>query len=171
MPRSNLARAGMALVVVAILLMVLAPVALAKSTTCELSVTPAAGPPGTAFVLSGSGYTPTSLTLTKDGSAPRVLNLDLGSADPFTIRFVAAEGDVGHWKAQVKVGETGCVAATTLRVTLPSTSTISSVDPNAPNDRTPVLVAMAGLAVLFLAATAVLFRRPTLAGHRGRTRS
>jgi hypothetical protein len=122
--------------------------------TCELNVKPAAGPPGTEFVFSGSGYSPTELRLTRAGADPRVVPLNLAGVDPWSVSIVAGDGDVGKWKAMAVDAAAGCEGVATIRVTLPGTSTLDDGV-----DRTPVVAAFAGLAGVFVVSAAFLMRR------------
>lgn len=153
---------GVVLALGLLLLATVAPAVQAAASACTLSVTPASGPPGTQFVFSGQGYTPTTLTLTRDGKPPRTLPLNLGGADPFTIPFVAADGDVGRWKVVASVEGSSCAGTAAIKVTLPSTSTsTSTLDAAAPPvaaNQAPGIAAFAGLAVLFLVSTLMVFR-------------
>lgn len=162
MSRSIIRRAGLALglasLLAALLSVTLAGPAAFAAGTCTLSVSPASGPPGTQFVFTGSGYTPTKLTLTKDGAKPKVIDLNLGTQDPFTIKIVAANGDVGRWKAAAQVDGSGCVGTASIHVTLPSTATAPATGDTA-GDRTAEMAAFAALALVFMAATALLYRR------------
>jgi hypothetical protein len=151
--RQVLAGGGLA----ALLLWSLAGVSFAGSAnTCDLTVKPAAGPPGTEFVFRGSGYSPTELQLTRQGSPTRVVPLSLDGADPFHFSVVAGDGDVGKWKAVAMDAAAGCDGMAVIRVTLPGTFTI---DDALAVDRTPVLAAFAGLAGVFVLTTGFLVRR------------
>lgn len=97
MTRLNGRMGGAVLALGMFLLTAMSP-AVQAGTACAFSVTPDSGPPGTAFMFTGSGWTPTTLTLTQDGKAPRVVPLDLGTDDPFSFPLVATQKDVGKWK-------------------------------------------------------------------------
>ncbi|MEA2621979.1 MAG: hypothetical protein QOH61_889 [Chloroflexota bacterium] len=140
--------------IAAFLVMTMGGVSLAGAD-CTLSVSPKSGPPGTEFTFSGSGYTPTELRLTRDGAEPKIVPLSLAGADPFDFSIVAGEGDVGRWKAVAWQDDT-CHGEATIRVTLPSTSTLA--DPAAP-DRTPLLASLLGLGAVFVTTTTLLVRR------------
>ncbi len=125
-----------------------------SASTCTLSVSPASGPPGTEFVFSGSGYTPTRLTLRQPGKDPRVTELSLNGADPFTISLVATDKDSGHWTAVASIPGTDCAGAAAITVTLPPTATAgASTDSQTGNQRLAVLFGMSCLITLFLFAT------------------
>jgi len=158
MTRSNRRMGGAVLVLGLFLLTAVSPAVQAGSAACTLSVTPVSGPPGTQFIFSGSGYTPTTLTLTQDGRPPRVLPLDLASADPFQIPLVAAQSDVGKWHVVASTDDPACAGMAVIKVTLPPTSTLDA--PAAPivANHGPAIAAFAGLAVLFLVSTQLLFR-------------
>lgn len=142
---------------VALLLWTATGVSLAgASDNCDLTVEPSSGPPGTEFVFSGSGYSPTELQLTRDGAAPRVVPLSLAGADPFEFSIVAGDDDVGKWKAAAVDATAGCQGIATIRIALPGTSTLDAL---APADKTPVLAAFAGLAGVFMISVAFLLRR------------
>jgi hypothetical protein len=158
MTRPNRRLGGAVLALGMLLLTAMAPAAQAGSAACTLSVTPESGPPGTEFVFSGSGYTPTTLTLRQDGKPPRVVPLDLGTADPFSIPLLATQSDVGKWKVVASTDNPACSGIAEIKVTLPSTATIDAPDPALPN-QDPAIAAFAGLAVLFLVSTQLLYRR------------
>jgi hypothetical protein len=123
------------------------------SDTCDLVVNPSSGPPGTEFVFSGTGYSPTELRLTRDGAEPRVVPLNLAGVDPWSVSILAGDSDVGKWKAVAVDAVAGCQGVATIKVTLPGTSTLAEAD------RGPVLAAFAGLAGVFVLSAAVLARR------------
>jgi hypothetical protein len=144
----------------AAVLLALLPAALpvaAAEAACELSVTPRHGPPGTEFVFSGSGYTPTRLTLRQEGSDPKVMELDLGEADPFEIPLVAMEADAGTWTATASVPGTDCHGRATIRVTLPSTSAAAAPDETA--GQLALGAGVLALVVVFLAGARLMRRR------------
>jgi hypothetical protein len=154
-PRLRQVLGGAALT--ALLLMAATGVSLAEAAaTCDLTVKPASGPPGTEFVFSGSGYSPTELRLTRDGAAPRVVPLSPAGADPFQFSIVAGDADVGKWKAVAVDAAKNCEGTATIRIVLPGTSTLAE---SAPADKTPVLAAFAGLAGVFVLSAAFILRR------------
>jgi hypothetical protein len=139
------------------LIVVFAPVAAADD--CKLTVKPQHGPPGTQFVFTGRGFTPTVLRLKQDGRPAKSLDLSLGDQDPFTIKLLAGEKDTGRWRATATDTSSpdGCSASTTFRVTLPSTATVAAGI--ADTDRTPVIAALGLLALVFVVASATLLPR------------
>lgn len=138
-----------------LLLTVMAPAI--QAATCTLSVTPESGPPGTEFIFSGSGYTPTALKLTQGDRPPRVVPLDLGSEDPFSFPLIATQADVGRWKVVASADDPACAGTAVIRVTLPSTATVDAAAPVVAN-HAPAIAAFAGLAMLFLVSTGLLLR-------------
>jgi hypothetical protein len=138
-----------------ILLPLAGPVA-AGSDECQLSVTPTEGPPGTQFVFSGSGYTPTLLTLRQEGKEPIVQELDLGDEDPFEIELVAMEEHAGRWTAIASIPDTECAGRAVLRVTLPSTATLAEA---AGTNRMAALLGVSGVLILFVFAARFFLAR------------
>lgn len=131
----------------------------AVATDCTMAVTPASGAPGTQFMFSGSGYTPTELRLSQ-GSTMKVVPLDLKGADPWSYTVVAGDGDVGRWKVVAAVDATGCQAMTVIHVALPPTSTSTEPGDSATSpDRSTAIAAVSGLAVLFSVSGAFFLRR------------
>lgn len=126
--------------------------ALAADASCELAVSPASGPPGTEFVFSGSGYTPTQLTLRQKGVQPRVVDLDLDSADPFEIPFVATEADAGRWSVIASIPDTECAGKAVVNVTLPPTNSLAEVTASAPDgpDRGLLFAGFAAIVSIFV---------------------
>lgn len=136
------------------------PVVAAAAEDCSLAVTPTEGPPGTEFVFTGSGYSPTVLTLKQKGSEARVSQLDLGGADPFEIKLLATEAEAGQWTVIASIPGTECAGRATIDVVLPDTS--SAADPTTPAaPSVPLMAAFVGLAFLFLATSRSLRRRVT----------
>jgi hypothetical protein len=151
-------RIGTAVLAFGILLLAaMTPAVEAASAACTLSVTPASGPPGTEFTFIGSGYTPTTLTLTQEGKPPRVVPLELGNADPFSIPLLAKQADVGKWRVVASIPDTECAGSAVIRVTLPPTDTLGAPEPTFVNDA-PTMAAFVGLAVLFFVSTELLLR-------------
>lgn len=145
----------------ALLISLPAGAALAADAGCELAVSPSSGPPGTEFVFSGSGYTPTQLTLRQRDAESRVLELDLDSADPFEIPFVATEADSGRWTVIASIPETECAGKAVVNVTLPPTTTIAEVagvTPNGP-DRGLLFAGFAAMVSVFVLAAGLLMGR------------
>jgi hypothetical protein len=157
MTRSNGRMGGAMLTFAILLLAAMSPTVQAGSAACALSVTPDSGPPGTEFTFSGSGYSPTTLTLRQDGKPPRVAPLDLGGADPFSFPLVGKQTDVGKWKVVASVADTECAGSAVIRVTLPPTDTVSAAASIFVGEG-PAIAAFAGLAVLFLLSTQLLLR-------------
>ena len=157
MTRPNRRVGGAVLALGMLLLTATAPAVQAGSAACTLSVTPESGPPGTEFVFSGSGYTPTTLTLTQGDKPPRVAPLELGTADPFSFPLLATQSDVGKWKVVASTDDPACAGMAVIRVTLPPTATVDAPVPVVA-DQAPAIAAFAGLAVLFLVSTQLLLR-------------
>ena len=135
----------------------------AAQGACSLTVQPKDGAPGTSFVFTGTGFTGTTVSLTKAGTDPIIVTVD-DKADPFHVSLVASVGDVGHWRAVAA----GCADPATFQVSLPPTTTAAGASvtttPDAP-DHIPQLAAFIVLAVLFLACTAVMLPRITRASR------
>lgn len=135
------------------------PILAAEPEACSLSVTPSHGPPGTEFIFSGSGYTPTHLTLKQRGSEPRVTELDLKGADPFQIPVVATEAEAGHWTVIASIEGTECAGRASINVILPDTAPLSE-SPAVDAPAQPVVVVAFGLlGALFIAGAWLLMRR------------
>lgn len=127
---------------------------------CSLSVTPSQGPPGTEFIFSGSGYTPTHLTLKQRGSEPRVTELDLQGADPFEIPVVATEAEAGRWTVIASIEGTECAGRASINVILPDTAPLAAPPPAVDAPAQPVvLIAFGLLGALFIAGAWLLTRR------------
>ena len=141
-------------VLAALLLLTLAAAPVAAQGDCSLTVTPRSGPPGTQFVFTGTGFTSTSMTLTRQGEPPRTLDLT-ADTDPFTVKLIGGEGDAGKWHAVAE----GCSKGTTFRVTLPPTATSLNAGSGSTEDRSPVIAAFGLLAMLFLGVTTFLLPR------------
>jgi hypothetical protein len=86
---------------------------------CEVEVSPRAGAGGTAFHFTGSGFTPTVVTVA-GGSMSTVHELDLPDDDPWEFSIRSRTGDLGRWTATF-ADEDGCEAAVSFRVTLSDT--------------------------------------------------
>ncbi len=164
MTRPDRRRRGAVLALGILLLAAMSPAVEATPAGCALSVTPDSGPPGTEFTFSGSGYTPTTLTLKQDGKPPRVVPLSFGTDDPFSFPLIATQTDVGKWKVVASTADGSCAGAVVIRVTLPPTSTLDAA-PIVVN-QAPVIAAFAGLAVLFLVSTLLLLRGPRIRRRR-----
>jgi hypothetical protein len=151
MNRSRLWPAVAAALLLGLLLLPAAP-AMAKS--CPLTVSPSSGAPGTRFTFRGEGYTPTELRLTRNNHPTKVVRLQLNDADPWSFSIVASDSDVGKWKAIAVEAGGNCRGTAVLRVTLPPTDALSDMA-----DRGPVVMAISGLAALFVAVTLFMVRR------------
>ncbi len=138
--RRHTSRAGRLSLAVALVGMPLAaaPVAAAEPPSCSVRVDPASGPAGSEFILSGAGYTPTHVTLQKNGGRQTTVELDLGGADPFEIPIGSRSGDEGLWNATVFVDGTGCRATVPFRVTLLSTDVSAGIADPSRDDRLPL---------------------------------
>jgi hypothetical protein len=90
---------------------------------CELHVEPPTAAAGSTFVLRGSGYTPTEVTLQRQDIAPVTVELDLPEDEAFEIPISSQPGDEGLWTATVSDAARDCTAAATFRVTLLDTAT------------------------------------------------
>ena len=99
--------------------------AFAQDTECTVSVNPRAAVGGSVFVFSGSGYSPTKLTLKKDDDDPINHDLNVGESDPWEVTVRSRVGDEGTWSATFEDAVMGCTAATEFRVTLSNTDAIS----------------------------------------------
>lgn len=110
----------------------------AAGASCELTVDPGTATAGSVFMLHGSGFTPTELTLQREGGTPSTIPLDLGTADPFDVPIGSKESDVGTWHA--RANEPGvCSASTTFVATLASTDAeAATASGNAAHDRLPL---------------------------------
>ena len=100
-------------------------------------------------------FTPTELTLQREGGEATTIPLDLGTADPFDVPIGSKDDDVGNWQATAN--EPGvCSASTTFVATLTSTDAEAAASRSAANDRLPLgvyaLVIGLGLAGGVLAA-------------------
>ena len=127
-----------ALIVVAIAALALL-VPGAAGASCELTVDPETATAGSVFTLHGSGFTPTELTLQRDGGAASTIPLDLGTADPFDIPIGSKTTDVGTWHATAN--EPGvCSASTSFVATLAGTDTsVATVAvPNTADEQLPL---------------------------------
>lgn len=138
-------------------LALLVPVSTVVAADCSLSVSPRTGVPGTEFVFTGTGFTPTTLSLTRGDDAAVVIDVT-GASNEELFTLVADDPDVGRWRAEAA----GCEDTVSIRVTLPPTATEA---PAAAPDDTAELAGMTLLGVLFLGATALLIPRLTRAGR------
>ena len=94
----------------------------AEPEECSVMVEPAAAPAGSQFRLSGSGFSPTHLTLRAGFGRETTVELQLDGADPFEIPVASSVGDEGAWTATVYVDGTDCQATASFHVTLLSTA-------------------------------------------------
>jgi len=111
----------------------------AAGASCEMSVDPTTATAGSVFTLHGAGFTPTELTLQRDGGAASTIPLELGTADPFDIPIGSKDSDVGTWHATAT--EPGvCSASTSFVATLSSTDTVAAAAgaPSGGDDRLPL---------------------------------
>ena len=90
----------------------------AAQGACSLTVQPKDGAPGTSFVFTGTGFTGTTVSLTKAGTDPIIVTVT-DKADPFHVSLLASVGDVGHWRAVAA----GCADPATFQVSMPPTTT------------------------------------------------
>jgi hypothetical protein len=107
--------------------------------SCELTVEPAKATAGSVFHVQGSGFTPTELTLQRDGGKATTFPLDLGSADPFDVPVGSKKSDAGTW--HVTASQPGvCSASTTFVATMESTDSAVLTSTPAPAQRLPASV-------------------------------
>ncbi len=139
-------------------LVIAVPAAAAAAETCSVTATPRQGEPGTRFVIKGSGFTPTTVTLTRGDEEPRVVDVST-DGDSFRFALIAAEADAGRWRIKAA----GCDDTTAIRVTLPptATETVIVAEPDRSTDLAPALL----LGVLFLGSAALILPRLTRAGR------
>jgi hypothetical protein len=121
---------------------------------CTLTVAPRSGPPGTTFVIKGSGFTTTEIRLKRGDVEPRVLPVTAGT-DPWAVRIVAGERDAGRWH----VAAQGCPDRAALRVTLPPTATVVTAPEAPPADRTPAIAGFALLGMVFVGSSLFVLGR------------
>jgi len=107
--------------------------------SCELTVEPEEATAGSVFQVHGSGFTPTELTLQRDGGKATTFPLDLGSADPFDVPVGSKESDAGTW--HVTANQPGvCSATTTFVATMAGTDAAVIPSTSAPAQRLPASV-------------------------------
>ncbi len=121
---------------------------------CEVEVSPRAGAGGTAFHFTGSGFTPTVVTL-EGGPMSTTHELDLGADDPWEFTVRSRTGDAGRWTATFSEQD-GCQATVSFRVALNDTA--SAIDPVAGREPAPG-GAWAFVVLVGLAAGLVIGRR------------
>ncbi len=145
--RSRVLRAALvpSLLLQGLLILLLLPAVVVGAEECELSVTPSTGRAGTEFTFSGSGYSPSKLTLIKEGGAESTV--DVTPMDPFTIKITAQAGDEGEWTARAWIPETECVGEATFTVQLPPTDALTDASPGQPAAPAVVFVVLMGAAV------------------------
>jgi hypothetical protein len=136
----------------------LAPVSAAEGD-CQLSVEPAFAPAGSQFQLSGSGYTPTQLTLQKEGDDAVTIDLELGDADPFELPIASRTGQEGRWTATATLPGV-CSPSVTFTVTLASTDAIDDLLSTSTSRRLPL--AIVGLIIAVGLSGGVLIGRRLL---------
>jgi len=98
---------------------------LAEDTDCTVWVNPRAAVGGTVFVFSGSGYSPSTLSLQKRGDAPIDHELSVSDTDPWEVSVRSRVGDEGTWTASFEDPTVPCTASVRFRVTLSNTDAIS----------------------------------------------
>ncbi len=116
-----------------------------SAADCVVEVDPAVGPAGSIFRFTGSGFAPTELNLSKNGSPAGTHDLDPPTYDPGEVPVRSRPGDEGVWEAEFVADE--CVALAQFRVTL--TNTDAAADLRAESSTPPVV------AVLLLGAVAL----------------
>jgi hypothetical protein len=132
------------------------PVAAQGGDDCVLSVKPRNGGPGTEFVFTGSGYSPTRIVLKREGGTSRTVDVTPGAEDAFTIRLIAGKDDTGSWKATA-IEPDVCRASVVFSVGLPPTSTPGA----AADDPAPALAGLAALGLVFVLSSFVILPRVT----------
>jgi hypothetical protein len=96
----------------------------AGDPVCVAEVNPRVAPGGSAFVFSGSGFTPTRMTLQKEGDEPINHDLSVGTADPWEVTVRSRVGDEGKWSASFTDSAMGCTGIVEFRVTLSNTDVL-----------------------------------------------
>lgn len=109
---------------IAALLLSIGAAGVSAAEDCAVAVTPRVAPAGAVFTITGSGFTPTMLTLEKNGAAAGSHSLDLGSDDPWEFPLRSRPGDEGRWTAVMTSGT--CRASAGFRVTLRNTDAAST---------------------------------------------
>ena len=127
----------------------------AAQAECTVEVSPRAGSAGTVFTFSGTGFTPTRLTLHKDDVAAGGHDLDVGDDDPWEVSIRSRPGDEGTWSAELSSDE--CSAVAQFRVTLANTDATSDSPGRSP--ARPTVVALFALLAAGLVGGKVLGRR------------
>lgn len=139
--------------VISLSLYLAAVVPVAASSHCSLMADPASAVAGTEFTLSGSGFTPDTLVLQKEGGHPVTIELDMGDDDPFEIPIGSSTGDEGVWHATASNGE--CTAETSFTVTLQSTDAIDDVLGSVGSAPLPTGIALVVIVFGFVAGIAL----------------
>ena len=130
----------------------------AAGASCALTVEPEEATAGSIFHIQGSGFTPTELTLQREGGKATTVPLDLGTADPFDIPLGSKDSDAGTW--HVTANQPGvCSASTRFIATMASTDAIVGALPAA--DQRPaagIFIVVLGLGLVggTIAATGLL---------------
>jgi hypothetical protein len=122
---------------------------LAQDTECSASVNPRAAVGGSVFVFSGSGYSPTKLSLQKEDDEPINHDLNVGEADPWEVTVRSRVGDEGTWTASFEDPAVPCTATTEFRVTLSNTDAISDAVTAARSGSTPIALYLGVIVVGF----------------------
>jgi len=138
----------------------------AAGASCELTVEPEEATAGSVFHVQGSGFTPTELTLQRDGGKATTVPLNLGTADPFDIPIGSKDSDAGTW--HVTANEPGvCSASAKFVATMASTDSAGAAVAAAPDLRLPagVYLVVIGLGLIGGAIAATGLMR-TLAARR-----
>jgi len=134
--------------------------------SCELTVEPEEATAGSVFHVEGSGFTPTELTLQREGGQATTFPLNLGTADPFDIPVGSKESDAGKW--HVMASQPGvCSAQTSFIATMANTDAVTAAVASQSDRRQPqgVYVVVIGLG-LFGGALAGRSLLGTLATRR-----
>ena len=118
-----------------------------QDTECSVSVNPRAAVGGSVFAFSGSGYSPTKLTLQKEDDSPISHDLQVGDSDPWEVTVRSRVGDEGTWSATFEDSATGCTASTHFRVTLSNTDAISDAVTAASSGSMPIALYLSVIVV------------------------
>ncbi len=106
---------------VALMAVAVAAAGVSAAEECAVDVSPAAGPAGTVFVFSGTGFVPAQLDLTKDDAPAGAHAIDVGEELPWEFSVRSRPTDEGTWRAEFSSDE--CTASAEFRVTLSNTAT------------------------------------------------
>jgi len=97
----------------------------AAGASCDLTVEPEEATAGSIFHVQGSGFTPTELTLQREGGKATTFPLNLGTADPFDIPVGSKASDAGTW--HVTANQPGlCSAQATFVATMANTDAVGA---------------------------------------------